>query len=240
MKILAFDTTARSASVAVAEDDRVLAAFTFQSGQTHSESLLPMAQSLCNRLGSELGEMDLYAVTTGPGSFTGVRIGVATVKGLALRMPRSGVKNCIGISTLEAIAENLVPLEGILCPVMDAKRAEVYNALFQVKDGTLVRLCPDRAIPLDALKQELQQYAGMPVYLAGDGYEVAYRALVGEVEGLRQTPLLLREQHASSVVRCAFRHALAGEAVDDVTLSPTYLRLPQAERERLARLEQQK
>lgn len=242
MKILAFDTTAKAASVAVAEDGRVLAAFTFDSGRTHSEILLPMAQSVCARAGFALHEMDYYAVTVGPGSFTGVRIGVATVKGLAFRSPPTAPprKNCVGISTLEAIAESLMPLDGIYVPVMDAKRGEVYNALFRAEGGKLTRLCPDRAIPLSLLAESLRkEFPGVPVRLCGDGYEVAYRALAQEGLLLSETPLLLRTQNAASVALCAFRHLADGEAVEDTALSPVYLRLPQAERERLARLKEQ-
>lgn len=242
MKILAFDTTSHAASAAVAEDGRVLAAFTFDSGQTHSEVLLPMAQSVCERAGFSLDEMDYYAVTVGPGSFTGVRIGVATVKGLAFRYPRAvpPQNNCVAVSTLEAIAENLMPLDGIYSPVMDAKRQEVYNALFRAENGTLSRLCPDRAISLAHLAEILkEEYPGEVIRLCGDGYDVASAALGGSGILLPETPRLLRMQNAASVALCAFRHLAAGEVTDDVSLSPLYLRMPQAERERMARIAEQ-
>ncbi len=235
MKILALDSTAKVASVALYEDGRVLSAFSVDAGLHHSELLLPMVETALKMAKVSLSEINYYAVTVGPGSFTGVRIGTALVKGLALRYPETETKNCIPVSTLEALAENLFGLDGILCPVMDARRLEVYNALFRYENGTLVRLTADRAISLSELLSELStRYAGIPVRLVGDGYSVALAALSGKLM-LPETPPLLREQSAASVARCAHRILEAGGAVSDRMLAPRYLRLPQAERERLAR-----
>lgn len=233
MKILAFDSTAKAATAALLEDDRILAEFTVDNGLTQSEVLLPMAENVCARTGCSIADMDYYAVTVGPGSFTGVRIGVATVKGLAFRMPR-GEENCVGVSTLEALAENLSSLDGILCPVMDARRAEVYNALFRMENGVLTRLCPDRAISLEALADELLTlYPQENIRLSGDGYDIAFAALSARGVPVLPTPFLLRTQNAASVALCASRIVKAGGAVRDGALSPVYLRLPQAERDRL-------
>ena len=241
MKILAFDSTAKIASVALAEEERLLAVMTASNGLTHSEILLPMAQDVCARAKTALSEMDYYAVTVGPGSFTGVRIGVATVKGLAFRMPQDEKKRCVAVSTLEALAQNLFPLDGIYTAVMDARRAEVYNALFEARDGALKRLTPDRAISLDCLAEELlTRYAGRPVRLVGDGYEIAYRTLVARGVALLETPLLLQSQNAGSVALCACRMIRRGETVSDRALAPVYLRLPQAERERLEKIKENK
>lgn len=234
MKILALDSTARAASAAIAEDDRILSYTVADSGFTHSEILLPMAEELCRASSLTLSDFDYYAVTVGPGSFTGVRIGVSVVKGLALRYPETDKANCVAVSTLEALAENLTGLDGIYCAVMDARRGEVYNALFRYEGGTLVRLCEDRALPLSVLAEELNTvYGAYPVRLVGDGYEVAEKALSAVGVSLVPTPALLRLQNAASVAKCAYRLINEGKAVTDRTLSPVYLRLPQAERERL-------
>ena len=241
MKILALDSTAKAASAALAEDGKVLTAFTADNGLTHSEILLPMAEDVCARTGTALRDVDLYAVTVGPGSFTGVRIGVAAVKGLAFRMPEDGVRRCVAVSTLEALAQNLYPLDGIYAPVMDARRGEVYNALFTVRDGILTRLTPDRAISLEALADELlTSYKDIPVRLSGDGYDIAYARLSERGVALTPTPALLRLQNAASVALCAFRKAEVGETVSDRALAPVYLRLPQAERDRLEKEKQLK
>ena len=234
MKILAVESTAKQGSVAVTEDERTLAYFSTDAGQTHSQWLLPMALDACRCAGITLEDVGLYAVTVGPGSFTGVRIGVSCIKGLAFgkELP------CVGVSSLEALAENLAPLDGILCPVMDARRGEVYNALFHMKEGRIVRLCPDRAIPLSELRGELERdYPGQKVRLVGDGAAIAYDALAGLPVAL--PPAEIMYASAASVARCGYRHYLAGEATTDAALAPVYLRLPQAERERLERMKNQ-
>lgn len=236
MRILALDTTAKAASVALWQDGRVEAYSFAENAKTHSELLLPMAEALCKSLSVPIGEIDYYAVTVGPGSFTGVRIGVCVAKGLAFRFPKTEKKNCVAVSALEAIAQNLVGLDGIYLPVMDAKRAEVYNAVFCMKDGVLTRLSPDRAISLKALGEELSSlYPDTPIRLCGDGYAVARAALEKYPLILPETPLLLRSQNAASVALCAERAIARGEAVSDEALMPVYLRVPQAERERLLR-----
>lgn len=234
MKILAFDSTAKTASVALVSDGRVLADFYADNGKTHSEILLPMAEDVCLRAHVPMEQIDYFAVTAGPGSFTGVRIGAATVKGLAFSL--TDEKNCVAVSTLEAIAENLLPLDGIYVPVMDARRNEVYNALFRAESGVLVRLTPDRAISLAALGEELMaNYAGETILFAGDGYDVAHAALSSLPLTIKETPYRLRMQSADSVARVAMRAIARGALLTARELSPTYLRLPQAERDRLAK-----
>ncbi len=234
MNILAFDSTAVSASVAVAKDEQVLARFTADNGLTHSELILPMAEAALRAAGLAFSDIDLFACTAGPGSFTGVRIGVSTVKGLAFGTG----KPCVGVSTLAAIAQNLVPLDGIYCAVMDARRGQVYTALFTCRDGELCRLTNDAAISLNELTSRLLlDFAGQPVYLAGDGYKVAYPVLEKAGVNVQKTPSLLRQQSAASVAVIAYHAALRGETVSDANLVPVYLRLPQAERDRLAKAE---
>lgn len=233
MKILCLDSTAKIASAAILEDDAVLAEYTVQGGLSHSELLLPMVRSLLTSTGLSEEEIDLFACAAGPGSFTGVRIGVSLIKGLAFGRG----KPCAAVSSLSALAESLAPLPGLICPVMDARRDQVYTALFQNGGNEPVRLLPDSAMSTSELSALLlSRYADQPVTLVGDGYAVASAALAAAGVSLREPPYLLRGQSAAAVGRCAYRMALCGETVSDTALSPVYLRLPQAERERLERL----
>ena len=177
--------------------------------------------------------IDLFASTSGPGSFTGVRIGASTIKGMAFGKG----KPCIGVSTLEALAYNLRGFNGILCPVMNARRSQVYNALFRAQDGKLTRLCDDRAISLSDLSAELASYGEETVYLSGDGYDMT-RAALSDLR-LAETPEELIYQSGFSVAMCALRAYEDGVRTTDTELVPTYLRLPQAERERLEKLNSQ-
>ena len=179
-------------------------------------------------------DVDLFACAKGPGSFTGVRIGAATVKGLAFGKD----KPSLGVSTLEALAYNLRGFSGILCPVMNARRSQVYNALFRAENGKLQRLCPDRAISLSELSEELAAYGDTPVYLSGDGYDMTRAALTDC--NLQETPEELIYQSGYSVAMCALAAYEAGDRTTDAELVPTYLRLPQAERERLEKERNQK
>ncbi len=232
MNILALDSTAISASAAVARDGRTLAHITADNGLTHSELLLPMAEAALRAANLTFTDIDLFACTAGPGSFTGVRIGVSTVKGLAF----GSDKPCVGVSTLEAIAENLMPLDGVYCAVMDARRGQVYTALFEACNGELTRLTEDEAISLDALAARLlSDHPGRTVRLAGDGYRVAYPVLKAAGVPIADTPPLLQLQSAASIATVAYRAALSGKIVKDSDLTPVYLRLPQAERDRLAK-----
>ena len=236
MKILAFDSTARVASVAVCEDERLLSQYNIDNGLTQSELLLPMVEDMLKSLKLGIGDIGLFAVTAGPGSFTGVRIGTAIVKGLAFGRDIP----CSTVSTLEALAENLCGLSGIVVPVMDARRSQVYTAIFSGAPDTLERLTPDEALSLDVLAERLRAYDGTPIYLVGDGYNVAKGALERLGVKTEDTPHLLISENAYSVARVALRAYRRGEAVTDAEVLPTYLRVPQAERERLERLKENK
>lgn len=226
MIILAIDSTAVSGSVALCRDEELLCEFTLNVGITHSETLLPMVESALKVCKLNVSDVDLFACDEGPGSFTGVRIGVATIKGLAFN---SG-KPCIGVSTLEALAQNLVGFEGIACSVMNARRGQVYNALFKTDSTALLRLCEDRAISIEELERELKD-VNAPIYLVGDGYDVTLEGFKDLT--CKSTPKLLRRQNAYSVAMCALRKYNGGIKTQDKDLTATYLRLPQAERERL-------
>ena len=226
MLILALDSTAVAASVALTEDDRPLAAFQLENGHTHSRTLLPMVKAILDVTGHTVDDVDLFACSIGPGSFTGVRIGAATVKGLAFGKN----KNVLGISTLEALAENLMPYNGLICPVMNARRDQVYTALLRGEGGVLTRLTPDAALSVEELERMLTERSE-PFCLVGDGTELVAGAL--KTLTPQPTPALLKAENAVSVARLACRAAKAGAFGTDADLKPLYLRIPQAERERL-------
>ena len=237
MKILAFDSSTRVSTVAVTEDERVLAVYTVDSGMTQSELLLPMARRALSDAHLSFSDVELFAVTVGPGSFTGVRIGVSLVKGLAFERNIP----CAPVSVMEALAANLVPLDGIFCPVSDARRGQVYNALFRMENGTLIRLTADRLLLASDLLAELAStYPDTPIRLCGDATE-AVTALAKEIAPsllLPETPPALRLPNGGAVARCGLAAYKRGEAVDDATLAPIYLHPSQAERERLEREKQ--
>lgn len=230
MKILAFDGTAKAATVAVSEDEKILGLYTVDNGLTQSELLLPMAENLLKSLKLKFSDIDIYATSVGPGSFTGVRIGVSLVKGLAFgrNVP------CVSVSTIEALAENLSGLRGIIVPCMDARRGQVYSATFRCNGKEIERITEDRAIALSTLAEELKQY-DEPIYLSGDGYQVAKVALTNAGIKLEETPELLILENGASVAKVAKRKFDKGEFLSDSEISPLYLRMPQAERERLER-----
>ena len=234
MIILAFDSTAKAASVAVTDDEKLLALYNIDNGLTQSELLLPMAENMLKSLRLSFDDVGLLACAVGPGSFTGVRIGVALVKGIAFG------KNIptIAVSTLDELAENLAGLDGIIVPVMDARRQQVYTATYKGEGGSLEKLTPDRAIAISELAEELKAFSE-PIYLVGDGYEVAKRGLLAAGVEVKETPKLLITENAYSVALVAKRKHEGGEVMSDLEIAPTYLRMPQAERERLERLEKE-
>ena len=231
MIILAFDGTAKCASCAVLRDDACLGEYNIDNGLTQSELLLPMAESLMKSLKLNFSDVDLYATSVGPGSFTGVRIGAALVKGLAFgrNIP------CASVSTLDALAENARGLCGIIVPAMDARRGQVYTAIFRCDGENMEKLTEDMAISIKDLSSMLREYGDEHIYLVGDGYEVAKKGLTEDGLTIEITPKALRNESAASVARVALRQYNEGQTVSDSELSPTYLRLPQAERERLER-----
>lgn len=234
MKILALETSATTASVAVTEDERLLAQSFQNSGLTHSVTMMPMAADLLKNAGLTLEEMDVIAVAAGPGSFTGVRIGVAAAKGLAW----PGDKLCAPCSTLESMAWQVAHMGGEICAVMDARRNQVYNARFCGTEGGLARLCEDRAISLEALAEEVKK-TGNPQILVGDGAELCYNAFQAAGIPVRLAPPHLSRQTAWGVARAALELARRGALVRGGEITPQYHRLSQAERERLERMKHQ-
>ena len=235
MLLLAFETSAKAGSVALMDGDRLLGEFYTNTGLTHSQTLLPMAEALLKNCGHTPGDVEAVAVAAGPGSFTGVRIGVAAAKGFAWgkELP------CYGVSTLEAMALQAGLENGIICCAMDARRQQVYNALFRMEKGELTRLTEDRAISLEELTAELQTY-NEPIFLVGDGAVLCYEACQAAVPQLILPPEHRMHQRAAGVALAALRAAARGAAADGAALQPNYLRLSQAERERLAKENQTK
>lgn len=215
--LLSMDSSAVTASVALTDGDEIIKSEFVNSGLTHSETLLPMIARVMD--GHKYSELDGIAITAGPGSFTGVRIGVATVKGLAFNddIP------CYSVSTLEAIAYNFVDENAVVCAVMDARRMQFYNALFRVQNGKVERLCDDRAISIEDLRNELKQYD--KVIIAGDGANLCFRNIELENCSLADDDRIY--QNAVGVAKAAKNK----NAISPKALMPVYLRQSQAERE---------
>ena len=233
MLILALESSAKAASAAVARDGTLLDMQFQNSGLTHSRTLLPMAEEALRQSGLTLRDVDAVAVARGPGSFTGIRIGVSAAKGLCW----GADKPAIGVSTLEAMAWNAVdcaPTGSLVCCAMDARRSQIYNALFRIENGAPRRLCPDRAIGLDALAQELDS-AEKSIFVLGDGGELCYNFLSEKALTVSLAPERYRLQNAWGVCRAASTCPAASAA----ELLPVYLRLSQAERERLERMKKE-
>ena len=231
MLTLAFESSAKAASVALCQDGSLLSQSLQCTGLTHSRTLLPMAEDLLKNTGYTMADIDIFAVARGPGSFTGIRIGVSAVKGLSW----AASKPCIGVSTLAAMAWNGISAGGLICAVMDARRFEVYQAFFRIEEGRPVRLCPDRAMSLEVLAEELAASSDVP-FLVGDGAVLADEYLRKCGLQTRLAPEPLRFQNAWGVAMEA-EGKPPGSSQD---LLPVYLRLSQAERERQARMRKQK
>lgn len=221
MKILSVDTSAVCASVAVTEDEKIISLCSVNAGLTHSRTLLPMIDSALKNSETSLSDIDFFACSAGPGSFTGIRIGVAAIKGLS---DGTG-KKCISVSTLESLAYNLIGQDVIACSVMDARCNQVYCAVFDVCGKKISRLSDDKALTIDELSKKLEQYSKKIVF-AGDGAELCESRI-----GYEAAPPLLRFQNAASVGICAFKNFSEEKLLCASALSPVYLRLPQAERE---------
>lgn len=230
MKILAIETSAKSVSAAVVENGVPLASAYQNMGLTHSRTLMPLVGGMLSAAGLRVQDMDLLAAANGPGSFTGLRIGVSALKGLAWALE----KPCCGVSTLAAMARNLAHMEGLIICAMDARRNQVYNALFLAQDGVLTRQCPDRAIGLAELAEEIKNRPE-PKFVVGDGAGLCYNYLLEQDVPCRMAPPQLVMQNAVGVALAAEEMAAAGQVTTARDLVPVYLRLSQAERERLAR-----
>ena len=226
MKILALDTSAKTASVALTDGRCLVSLYTQNAGLTHSETILPMVESLLRDAKTDVEDIDMFACTVGPGSFTGVRIGVSVIKGLAFGKG----KICIGVSTLEALARNVEDDGAIVVPVMDARRDRLYCAVFKNENGAPRRLSDDDTLTVAELTEEISKY-GRDIYFVGDGYDIMSKAF-GQT---KPTPEILRYSNAYSVAMAAldkYENADSGKRNEfsDMLLFPEYLRPSQAER----------
>ncbi|MDD6021457.1 MAG: tRNA (adenosine(37)-N6)-threonylcarbamoyltransferase complex dimerization subunit type 1 TsaB [Acutalibacteraceae bacterium] len=224
MKILAVDTSAKAASAAVTEGGKILSENFTDTGLTHSQTLMPMVKSVLDAANISVKDIDIFAINNGPGSFTGVRIGVAAVKGMAQPLG----KECVAVSTLEALAYNLIGLGCVAVSAMDARCGQVYTASFECGE-TVERLCGDEAVEISGLEERLKSYR-RPIIFVGDGASLCYDFYKDKVPCSFANELL-RYQRASSTALAAQMKAMRGETVPAEKLMPFYLRLPQAERE---------
>ncbi len=230
MKTLALETSAKSVSLAVTENGTLLAQAYQDRGLTHSVTLMPLLDGMLKTAGLTLDDMDIIAVAQGPGSFTGIRIGVSAAKGLAW----AKALPCCGVSTLEAMAYGVTDFEGVVVGAMDARRQQVYNALFRTENGRVTRLCADRAVAMELVAKELAAIPE-PKLIVGDGAVLLYDFLQKARIGCRLASPLHRQQSAAGVALAAEHLAAQGLTCSAQELQPVYLRLSQAERERLAR-----
>ncbi len=230
MKIFAVDTSAKCASAALTEDGVIKGEFFLNCMLTHSETLMPMTQLLLKSCRISPAEVDCFAVNCGPGSFTGIRIGVAQIKGMAYPLN----KPCIAVSALESMAYNFEPCDAYICCVMDARCSQVYNALFEVTENGVVRVCEDRALSIEELTEELKSI-DRKIILAGDGAALCYEKMKSVLSTIELAPENIRYQRASGVCMAAESKFNAGNTISSAELMPTYLRLPQAQRELMAK-----
>ena len=226
MTILAMDTSAKAASVCLASEEKIIGEFFINTSLTHSQTLVPMIEQLCEKSEVSMESIDSVAINAGPGSFTGVRIGVAAAKGIAFQhnIP------CVSVSTLESMAYNMLGSDCVVCALMDARCSQVYNAMFRVTEERVERLCNDRAISLTDLKLDLHNYTEKVVFV-GDGARIAFKSLENPPENVFLAPINRISQNAVSVACAAFKQINDGKTLTPAELMPVYLRLPQAQRE---------
>ena len=227
MIILGVDTSAVAAGAAIVRDGKLISETYINTGLTHSQTMLTLIDSALGMADMSIDDIDAFAVSSGPGSFTGIRIGVSAIKGLCFAKN----KPCFAVSTLEALA-NCADIDGfVICPVMDARCMQVYTALFEKADGEIKRIAEDSPKTLEELSEELLKI-GKKVLLIGDGADISYKFLAEKGLDVRKFSEIFKFQHASGVAITAYRNYNRGEeAVSADNLVPSYLRLSQAERE---------
>lgn len=226
MKILAIDSSSQTASVCLMDEDKIVSEFFLNNNLTHSQTIMPMTKALLSACNVKVQDIDLFAVSTGPGSFTGVRIGVSMVKGMA--MPQN--KPCVSVSTLEAMAYNFLHLDCIVCSTLDARCQQVYNAMFRVKNKNVIRLTDDRAISVRDLTNELINIK-QNIFLVGNGSNICYNELENSLSNIKLAPELLVHQRASGIAFVGKVKFENGDFLDSHSLVPIYLRPCQAQRQ---------
>jgi len=239
MKILAFECSAKQASVAIAEDEKILTEFYSNVGLTHSQTLMPMMEAALTACGLKIDDIDGVCIAAGPGSFTGLRIGMSAVKGLTL----GSEKPCVGVSTLFAMAHCNLAFKGVIAACMDARCNQCYCGLFLSNGENITRITEDMAIPMEefcylvnAKSEELK----LPVLIMGDGANLFNKGFGDKLKNAVMAPDGSRYQSARGVVAAALNDFNSGNTVSSAELLPIYLRLPQAERELKKKMEEQK
>ncbi|MBQ1689521.1 MAG: tRNA (adenosine(37)-N6)-threonylcarbamoyltransferase complex dimerization subunit type 1 TsaB [Lachnospiraceae bacterium] len=229
MKILALDSSGLVATVAILEDETVLAEYTLNYKMTHSQTLLPMLDEIVKRTGFVMEDLDAIAVAAGPGSFTGLRIGCATAKGLGLALD----KPIIPIPTVDGLAYNLAGTSSLVCPLMDARRNQVYTGLYAFQGEQMEVCIPQKAVAIEEIIADVNA-SGREVIFLGDGVPVQKDILQREVKvPFRFAPPHLSRQRAAALGTLAIQYYKAGNMQHARDHKPDYLRLSQAERERL-------
>ena len=230
MNILMIDTSGPACGVAIAREGRLVCDMQLVSGRTHSQRVMPMVEAALTLSDMTVSDVDVFGAVVGPGSFTGVRIGVSSVKALA----HAAGKPCVGVDALHALAANIQAFDGVVCPILDARAQQVYGAMFRAGDVPQ-RLCGDEAMPLTAFLDRVEATDERALFL-GDGVAAMRGAIEARLGGRAQ---FAAPQHmnlrAGSACAIAMRLAEQGETTDYLHLLPLYLRAPQAERERAAR-----
>ena len=235
MKLLAIDSSGMVASVAVLTEDKLIGEYTINNKKTHSQTLLPMIDEMMQMIGQDISDIDAIAIAAGPGSFTGLRIGSATAKGLALALN----KPIISVPTMEAIASNVYGTEQLLCPIMDARNQQVFTGMYRYVDGKLTTVIEQTVLPVEELCNKINELKQDIMFL-GDGVSV-YETYLEEHVTVKKTyaPAHLINQRASAVGMCGFRLYQEGKVDTADSHVPEYLRLSQAEREMQERLKKQ-
>lgn len=226
MKILAIDTATSVASAAVVDDEKLLAEIIINDGKKHSEKLLPAIDHLLGDAGLDIDDIDAFCAVKGPGSFTGLRIGIATVKGFA----QANHKPVVGISTLEALAANLLHTDAYLCPMLDARRRQVFTGVYYPKNDELKNIIPDTMMSVDALTAQLESLSSdMPIYLLGEAARLYGDELAVKLPNLKNAAPFLALNRASSAAALALKKLKNGEGADFKVLEPFYIRPSYAE-----------
>jgi tRNA threonylcarbamoyladenosine biosynthesis protein TsaB len=232
MKVLAIDSSSVVAGAAILDDDRLLCEAYHHHKRNHSEILMPLVEEALDSSGLAPDQIDLFAVSSGPGSFTGLRIGISTIKGLAQALE----KPVAAVPTLDALAYNIAYTDALVCPIMDARREQVYTSLYRREENGYSRILPYSAVPVEQLKKELLAFR-QPILFVGDGIP-AYRNMLMEMMGASAlfAPPYLAYQRASVIACLGRRYALAGESIDCRDLQPFYLRQSQAEQKKFQQI----
>ncbi len=231
MRILALDSSGLVASVAIASEDALLAEYTVNFKKTHSQTLLPMLDEIVRMVDLDLSEVDAIAITSGPGSFTGLRIGSATAKGLGLALD----KPIISVPTVDSLAYNLYGTNRMICPIMDARRDQVYTGLYEFINDKLVVISPQKAVGIDEIIEEIDSI-GRDVIFLGDGVPIHRDRISENIKvGFSFAPLHMNRQRAGAVAALGLEYYKENRVETAAEHQPVYLRVSQAERERAER-----